>query len=207
MKYSITRPLFTLAVFMLALAMAVPGVQAGVLPGDDAPDFTLPDTSGKEFTLSSYLEDGKTVVLEWFNPDCPFIVKHHSKHKTMNESYAKVKDHDVVWLAINSNAEGKQGSGLERNRKAVKEYGIPFPVLMDPEGQVGRQYGAKTTPHMFIITPDGKVAYNGAIDDNRSATDLGENNYVLLALHDLLQENDVQEAETKPYGCSVKYAK
>ncbi len=147
------------------------------------------------------------MVLEWFNPDCPFIVKHHETHQTMNEAYAKVKDHDVVWLAINSNAEGKQGYGLKRNQKAVVDYKIPFPVLMDPEGKVGRLYGAKTTPHMFVISPDGKVAYNGAIDDNRSPTELGETNYVLHALHDLLQGDAVQRAETKPYGCSVKYAK
>lgn len=207
MKYSTTRTMVTAVVLMMALTALVPGVQAGVLPGEDAPDFTLPDTSGKDHTLSKYLKDGKTVVLEWFNPDCPFIVKHHKNHKTMNESYAKVKDHDVVWLAINSSAEGKQGYGLERNQKAVKEYDIPFPVLMDPSGKVGHLYAAKTTPHMFIITPDGKVAYNGAIDDNRSPTDLGDSNYVMLALHDLMQGNAVQEAETKPYGCSVKYAK
>ena len=168
MKYSITRPLLAVAMLMIALAASVPGARAGVLPGADAPGFTLPDTDGKEHTLAKYLKEGKTVVLEWFNPDCPFIVKHHAKHKTMNESFAKVKDHDVVWLAINSDAEGKQGYGLERNKKAVKDYEIPFPVLLDPDGKVGHLYGAKTTPHMFIITPEGKVAYNGAIDDNRS---------------------------------------
>lgn len=180
---------------------------AGVLPGDAAPDFTLTDTEGKAHKLSDYLADGKTVVLEWFNPDCPFIVKHHKKHKTMNESHAKVKDHGVVWLAINSGAEGKQGHGLERNRKAVKDFGIPFPVLLDPSGEVGRLYGAKTTPHMFIITPEGEVVYNGAIDDDRSADKLGKTNHVLAALHDLMQGDKVKVAETRPYGCSVKYGK
>jgi peroxiredoxin len=190
---------------LILVALALPAV-AGVLPGESAPDFTLTDTNGQEQSLSTYLKDGQTVVLEWFNPDCPFIIKHHQNHKTMNESYAKVKDHKVVWLAVNSNAEGKQGSGLERNQKAVKEYEMPFPVLMDPAGKVGRLYGAKTTPHMFVITPDGKVAYNGAIDDNRSADTLGETNHVLSALHNLMQGEAVETAETKPYGCSVKYA-
>jgi len=189
---------------LLVCAFALPAA-AGVLPGDKAPDFTLKDTTGQEHQLANYLKEGKTVVLEWFNPDCPFIVKHHQNHKTMNESYAKVKGHDVVWLAINSGAEGKQGHGLERNRKAVKDYGIPFPVLLDPSGRVGKAYGAKTTPHMYVITAEGVVAYSGAIDDDRSAAKLGETNHVLAALHDLMQGNNVQVAETKPYGCSVKY--
>ncbi len=196
-----------LAVFSLAVSAAGQMAMAGVLPGEEAPDFTLSDTEGNDHTLASYLKDGKTVVLEWFNPDCPFIVKHHKNHKTMNESFAKVKDHDVIWLAINSSAEGKQGAGLERNQRAVKEYAIPFPVLMDPEGKVGRLYGAKTTPHMFVITSEGKVAYNGAIDDDRSASTLGETNHVLHALHNLMQGEKVHHAETQPYGCSVKYAK
>jgi peroxiredoxin len=190
---------------LLVLASALP-VLAGVEPGAAAPDFTLTDTDGQSHALSTYLADGQTVVLEWFNPDCPFIVKHHQTHKTMNDAFAAVKDHDVVWLAINSGAAGKQGYGLERNRRAVKDYEIPFPVLMDPSGEVGRLYGAKTTPHMFIVTPDGKVVYNGAIDDNRSAQELGETNHVLAALHDLMQGEAVQTAETRPYGCSVKYA-
>jgi peroxiredoxin len=201
-KKLITRAILT----VLAVGMLAGSAWAKAAPGDEAADFTLTDTAGQAHTLSNYLAEGKTVVLEWFNPDCPFIVKHHQTHKTMNESFARVKDNDVVWLAINSNAEGKQGHGLERNRKAVKDYAIPFPVLMDPEGKVGTAYGAKTTPHMFIITPDGKVAYNGAIDDNRSAATLGETNHVLAALHDLMQGQAVKVAETAPYGCSVKYA-
>jgi len=190
----------------LALTLLAAVASAAVLPGEAAPGFTLTDTHGQEHSLQSYLKDGKTVVLEWFNPDCPFIVKHHKLNTTMNDAYAKVKDHDVVWLAINSSAEGKQGYGLERNQKAVTDYEIPFPVLMDADGTVGKLYGAKTTPHMFVISKDGKVAYNGAIDDNRSHDTPGETNHVLLALHDVLQGEAVKVAETKPYGCSVKYA-
>ena len=207
MRHYFPRYLLLTGVLLAGLTALAPVAEAGVLPGEAAPDFTLPDTGGTDHTLSTYLKAGKTVVLDWFNPDCPFIIKHHVKHKTMNETYAAVKDHDVVWLAINSNAEGKQGYGLERNRKAVAEYDIPFPLLMDPAGAVGRLYGAKTTPHMFIITPDGKVVYSGAIDDDRSPAELGKTNHVLQALHELMQGGKVQLAETAPYGCSVKYAK
>jgi peroxiredoxin len=191
----------------LALVLMLAGTAfAGAGAGEKAPAFQLKDTAGNEHALADYLKAGKIVVLEWFNPDCPFIVKHHKNHKTMNELYAKVKDQGVVWLAINSNAAGKQGAGLERNQKAVKEYDMPFPLLMDPEGKVGRAYGAKTTPHMFVILPDGTVAYNGAIDDDRSAGKPGKTNHVAAALQDILQKKAVQVAETKPYGCSVKYA-
>ncbi len=189
----------------LLAATAATAALAGLEPGDEAPGFTLTDTEGAEFTLQSYLDDGKIVVLEWFNPDCPFIKKHHLKHKTMNETFAEVKDDGVVWLAINSGAKGKEGNGLERNQKAVKEYEIPFPVLIDESGEVGRAYGAKTTPHMFIINPDGTVAYNGAIDNDRSAAKLGETNYVAVALQALLEGKKIETPDTPAYGCSVKY--
>ena len=195
-----------LALLTALLIASLAGVAtAEVAPGDAAPDFTLQDTAGKAHRLQDYLDAGKTVVLEWFNPDCPFIKKHHLTAHTMNDSYAKVKDHDVVWLAINSGAPGKQGAGLERNLKAVDEFEIPFPVLLDESGAVGRAYGAKTTPHMFVISSQGLVAYNGAIDDNPSPTTLGETNYVLEALHAVLSDVPVKTASTKPYGCSVKY--
>ncbi len=192
-------------VSLCALLLFATASVAGLAPGDKAPDFTLTDTEGTEFTLQTYLDDGKIVVLEWFNPDCPFIKKHHLNHKTMNETFAAVKDEGVVWLAINSGAKGKEGNGLERNKKAVKEYEIPFPVLIDESGEVGKAYGAKTTPHMFIITPDGVVAYNGAIDDDRSASKLGKINYVAIALKALREGKKVETPETKAYGCSVKY--
>jgi peroxiredoxin len=193
----------TLAVVLMFASSAL----AGLAPGDEAPGFTLTDTDGNEHTLQTYLDDKQTVVIEWFNPDCPFIRKHHANHKTMDETYAAVKDEGVVWLAINSNAKGKQGYGLERNQKAVKEYEMTFPVLLDESGEVGHAYGAKTTPHMFIITPDGKVAYNGAIDSDRSADKLGETNYVLDFLNATAAGKELPTAETQPYGCSVKYAK
>jgi peroxiredoxin len=138
-----------------------PAAAAGVVPGDVAPSFTLKDTNGVEHTLAQYLADGKIVVLEWFNPDCPFIVKHHQLNRTMNETFMTLQHKGMVWLAINSGAPGKQGAGLERNKKAHTDYEMLFPILLDESGTVGRAYGAKTTPHMFVIGKDGKVAYSG----------------------------------------------
>ncbi len=190
----------------LAFLLVASTALAGVVPGDQAPDFTLTDTAGQAHTLSALLADGKIVVLEWFNPDCPFIVKHHQTFKTMNETFAAVQGKNVVWLAINSGGAGKQGAGLERNQKAVTEYALPFPLLMDTDGAVGKAYGARTTPHMFVITAKGAVAYSGAIDDDRSADTLGKQNYVAAALAELLAGQPVATPDTKPYGCSVKYA-
>jgi len=189
-----------LTIILLALATAA----AAVPPGETAPDFTLPDTEGGEHTLSAYLADGRTVVLEWFNADCPFIKKHHGTHKTMNDTYAAA-DSNVVWLCVCSSAPGKQGHGLERNTKAREAYGMPYPVLLDPKGEVGRLYGAKATPHMFVIDAAGTVVYHGAIDDDRSAGKLGVTNYVAIALAALAAGEPVPIVETRPYGCSVKY--
>jgi peroxiredoxin len=187
---------------ILILASAALGA---VAPGQPAPDFTLTDTAGHEHTLSQYTAKGHIVVIEWFNPDCPFIRKHHQHHTTMNDLYLAHAENGVVWLAINSGAEGKQGAGLERNRKAVEEYTMPFPVLLDTTGDVGRLYGAKTTPHMFVVAADGTVAYMGAIDDDRSADKLGGVNHVAEALAQLLAGDAVTTPATAPYGCSVKY--
>ncbi len=194
------KPL-AITVLILALAFAAHAEEAAV---ETTPDFTLTDTEGVEHTLSAYLADGKTVVLEWFNADCPFIKKHHAAHKTMNETFAAAGE-DVVWLAICSSAEGKQGHGLERNRKAREEYGMPFPVLLDADGEVGLAFGAKTTPHMFVVAPDGTIAYQGAIDDDRSFQKLGETNYVAEALKALAAGEKVGVPSTRSYGCSVKY--
>ncbi len=180
---------------------------ATISPGEKAPDFKLRDTSGQEHHLQVYLDAGQTVVLEWFNPDCPFIKKHHLNARTMNETFAAVQDQDVVWLAINSSAAGRQGAGLERNQKALVEYEMNFPVLMDEPGTVGRAYEAKTSPHMFVINSEGIVVYNGAIDDNRSPSKLGQMNYVQAALKAILSGGKVTKNSTLPYGCSVKYGK
>lgn len=173
--------------------------------GEHAPNFTLTDLDGKEHTLSDYTAQGKTVVLEWFNPDCPFVVKHHKNNKSMYETYQNAKEHDVVWLAINSGKPGKQGTGKEYNMSKVAEYGIEYPLLLDETSKVGKMYDAKTTPHMYIINGEGVLVYAGAIDNNSSARTLGDVNYVSQALAQMSEGKTISDSETKPYGCSVKY--
>jgi len=174
--------------------------------GEPAPDFTLTDLEGNSHTLSDYTSQGKVVVLEWFNPDCPFVQKHHARLNTTKELRQKYSGKNVVWLAINSNAPGEQGSDPERNKKAVEEFGINYPILMDPTSRVARMYNAKTTPQMFIIAPNGALVYDGAIDDNRRAYGEADVNYVDQALGEFFNKGEVSKAKTRPYGCSVKYA-
>ncbi|MFN8180069.1 MAG: thioredoxin family protein [bacterium] len=187
-------------------APAVPAAPMAAVAeiGADAPDFALKDTDGKEHRLSDLVTQGKTVVLEWFNPDCPFVRKHHEKNHDMVQTYESFRDKNVVWLAVNSAAPGKQGFGADRNKTARQQYGMEYPVLLDEKGEVGRLYGAKTTPHMFVISK-GKLVYEGAIDDNPSPGTLGKTNYVAKALDAVLTGKSVEVAETKSYGCSVKY--
>lgn len=172
--------------------------------GDTAPAFTLTDTDGKSVKLDDF--KGKIVVLEWFNPECPFIVKHHKLNKTFNDLNSQYSSKGVVFLAINSSAKGKQGYGKELNAKMKSEYGMQYPILLDEDGKVGMQYGAKNTPQVFIIDASGKLAYMGAIDNNPSAEKAGDKNYAKMALDEMLAGKKVTEAETKAYGCSVKYA-
>ncbi len=172
--------------------------------GAPAPAFTLTDTDGNAFNLADH--KGKVVVLEWFNPGCPYVVKHHEKLDTMKSTYEAFKDKGVVWVAINSGAPGKQGAGLDTNKDAKANWHIAYPVLLDESGAVGTMYGAKTTPHMYIINGAGTLMYAGAIDNNSSASKAGDINYVSQALTQVLAGETVATPETKPYGCSVKYA-
>ena len=123
----------------------------------------------------------------------------------MIETQAAAAKQGVVWLAINSGAPGKQGNGLERNQKAATEYKMEYPILLDESGTVGKLYGAKTTPHMFVISK-GTIVYEGAIDDRPDTEAPGKNNYVRAALQQLGAGKTIDPAQTKPYGCSVKYA-
>lgn len=172
--------------------------------GAPAPTFTLTDTDGKAFNLADH--KGKVVVLEWFNPGCPYVVKHHEKLDTMTATQGAFKDKGVVWVAVNSGAPGKEGAGLEKNKEAKAKWHMEYPVLLDESGMVGKMYGAKTTPHMYIINAEGTLVYAGAIDNNSSASKAGDTNYVSQALTQVLAGETVSTAETKPYGCSVKYA-
>lgn len=173
--------------------------------GEAAPDFTLKDTAGKEHKLSELTRAGKIVVLEWFNPDCPVSKAYHAPGRDMKALAAELADKDVVWLAINSGAEGKQGAGRERNARAATEFEMAYPVLLDMDGKVGRQYAAKTTPHMYVIGKDGKLAYAGAID-NGNPSAKGDTNYVRAAVMALAEGKPVEVKESKAFGCSVKYA-
>lgn len=171
--------------------------------GDAAPAFTLTDTDGKTVNLADY--KGKTVVIEWFNPECPFIVKHHKVNTTFNDLYTEYNSKDVVFLAINSNAKGKQGNGLELNKKKKEEFKMQYPVLLDESGEIGRLYGAKTTPHVFVVDKEGKLVYAGAVDNNDHVEKVGTQNYVKDALDAVLAGKPVATSKTRPYGCSVKY--
>lgn len=175
--------------------------------GVQAPAFTLQGVSGKTVNLSDY--KGKTVVLEWMNHGCPFVKKHYGANnmQTLQKTYT---DKGVVWLSIISSAEGKQGYvTAEEGAKEKKEHGSKATdVLLDPKGTVGQAYGAKTTPHMFVIDPKGTLVYQGAIDSNNSADpkDIpSAKNFVAAALDATLAGKAVEVPKTQSYGCSVKY--
>ena len=187
-------------------AAAAPAVgDDGVKVGDKAPVFSLKCTEGKTHKLEDLMKDDHIVVLEWFNPECPFVVKHHHHNKTMRDTYRAFKDQKVRWVAINSGAPGLQGAGLEKNKKYHADWEMEFPILFDEDGKVGKAYGAAVSPHMFVIAK-GKIAYMGAIDDNSSARTLGKTNYVHEALSALINGETIKVTSSRPYGCSVKYA-
>lgn len=192
---------------LLACAFASCSVAEELKVGAEAPAFTLKDTSGKEHKLADY--KGKFVVLEWFNEGCPFVKKHYTSGN-MQKLQQEYTGKDVVWLSINSSAEGQQGHMTpETAPKTLAEWNMnATKVLLDHDGKVGKMYGAKTTPHMFVIDNDGKLVYQGAIDSKASANtaDLaGAENYVRVALDNSMTGKPVSNASTKPYGCSVKY--
>ncbi|HVZ39018.1 MAG TPA: thioredoxin family protein [Candidatus Kapabacteria bacterium] len=172
-----------------------------------APDFTLTDIHGTQYRLADL--KGKVVVLEWLNFDCPFVQKHYNSHNMQNLQRT-YRDRGVVWLSIVSSAAGKEGyySPDALNEIAQKREAAPTAILMDSDGRVGKLYGARTTPHMFVINPKGEIVYKGAIDDRRSTNpdDVKEaKNYVAAALDEVLGGKAVTVAATQPYGCSVKY--
>jgi peroxiredoxin len=192
-------------IFSLTLALA--SLSFAIDIGSEAPNFTLTDSEGKEHSLSDF--KGKYVVLEWVNYDCPFVKKHYSSGN-MQSLQEKWRANGVVWLSINSSAPGKQGHfiGDELNQRILSEKAAHTAYLMDQDGTVGRLYGAKTTPHMFLIDPEAKLQYQGAIDSNpsRNADDIPSSiNYISQALKLLKNGKDVEVKDTKPYGCSVKY--
>lgn len=176
-------------------------------PGAIAPDFEAVDTHGNMLKLSE--QRGKIVVLEWKNHLCPFVRKHYGSHN-MQQLQEELAGQGVVWWSVISSAEGKQGNVTadEANAIVAEEGSHASAVLLDAKGEIGRLYGAKTTPHMFVIAEDGRLAYMGAIDDNPSpdpGTIPGAKNYVRKAVSNLQAAQAVEESSIAPYGCSVKY--
>jgi peroxiredoxin len=206
MRTSILLAFLALAVAGSPSRADKPDVSSPVI-GKPAPDFALKDLAGKEIKLSSL--KGKVVVLEWFNPGCPFVKRSHTVGSLVDTAKRRTKD-GVVWLAINSGAAGKQGNDMAMNAEAAKTWSMPNPILRDETGAVGKSYGATNTPNMFVIDKAGTVVYAGAIDnspDGEGKSPQGGKlvNYVDAALDDVAAGRPVKTAVTRPYGCSVKY--
>jgi peroxiredoxin len=175
--------------------------------GSTAPDFSLTDAKGKTRSLSEY--KGKYVVLEWFNPECPFVKKHYGSGN-MQKLQQEYTGKGVVWLTIDSNAPGTEGNlTSEEAEKVMTSWKThQSALLLDPEGKAGRAYGAKNTPNMVVIDPQGKIAYEGAIDSKATPNPAdipNSTNYVKAALDESLAGKPVTTSQTRPYGCSVKY--
>jgi peroxiredoxin len=190
----------------LAAALALECAWAARV-GEPAPDFTATDSNGQVHKLSQYA--GKYVVLEWTNRGCPYTLKHYNSGN-MQRLQREWTARGVVWLTVISSAPGKQGyvTAAEENAYLKEINAAPTAVLLDPTGALGHLYGAKTTPQMFIINPQGVLIYNGAIDD-RPTTDVADiknaKDYVSAALNEAMTGKPVSDPATRPYGCSVKY--
>jgi len=197
MKLSLRSALAVAVLVMAGTAAAGEGVEVGKA----APDFALTDTTGNRVSLADY--NGKVVVLEWLNPDCPYVQRHY-KAGTMKILATKYGGQGVVWLTINST--NYMDAAANAKFKAAND--LPYTILVDQSGEVGHLYNAATTPHMYVIDGEGTLAYVGAIDDDpRGGKGDGATNYVAAALDEVLAGSAVTTAETKPYGCSVKYKK
>lgn len=190
-----------------ALTLA-PSSEAAIKTGTRASNFVLTDSNGKTVKLADFR--GKTVVLEWHNPGCPFVQKHYNSGN-MQKTQAAARQQGVVWLTINSGAKGKQGymTAAEANTLIDKQNIKASHYLFDRAGEVGKAYGATTTPHMYIIDGSGELVYQGGIDDKATANEADiatARNHVTAALNEIKAGQDVSVAGSRPYGCSVKYA-
>lgn len=189
-----------------AAASTAAATAPAVAVGEQAPDFHLADLDGNDHYLSSYLATGNIVVLEWYSPMCPWVVKHYENgHNTMNDLVNKYEGEDVVWLRVNSAADTHKYGDPQINRDKIEKWNITTPMLMDAEGTVGKMYQATNTPHMYVIGSDGLVAYAGAIDNDVSTDAVGDVNYVEQAVDALLAGETITTSETQPYGCSIKF--
>ncbi len=197
---------FGLAVVTMSLALAC-GSAFALKPGELAPDFKGSDSNGKNETLAQYR--GKFVVLEWTNQGCPYTLKHYESGN-MEALQKQWTAKGVVWLSVISSAPGQQGyqTAAEENGYLKRMKAAPTAVILDPNGTIGRLYAAKTTPHMFVIDPQGKLVYEGAIDDQPTpepSSIKGAHNYVSAALEEAMAGKPVATPVTRAYGCSVKY--
>lgn len=175
--------------------------------GSAAPDFSISDSKGKTQSVSQY--KGKYVVLEWFNPECPFVKKHYGGGN-MQKLQQEFTGKGVVWLSVDSSAPGKEGNLTpEQAEKKVAELKMhSTALLLDPDGKAGQTYGAKNTPHMFVINPEGKLIYAGAIDSKATPNPAdipAATNYVKTALNEAMAGKTISTPSSRPYGCSVKY--
>ena len=186
------------AAFLLAAPLALASPQVSAQVGQRAPSFELKDESGKVHRLADY--KGKVVVLEWTNPDCPFV-KRHYEAKTMSKTQGGLDASKVVWLAVDSTST----HGAKDDLAWKQQQGIAYPILVDTDGKVGQAFGAKTTPHMYVIDAQGVLRYAGAIDDDARGKSQSPKNHVKAAVDALLAGKPVPASTTEPYGCSVKY--
>lgn len=203
MKHALLAALVAASVTFVATGPAF----ANATVGQPAPAFTLKDTNGKTVNLADY--KGKTVVLEWHNPECPFVKKHYDTSNMQGLQSKYTKD-GVVWLSINSTEPGHQDYKKPDvlNGWLKSSNSAPTAYLMDEDGKVGKLYSAKTTPHMYVINPQGTLVYAGGIDDKRSANKADvatAKNYVSAALDEMKTGKSISVSTSAPYGCSIKY--
>lgn len=196
--------ILTVAAALLALPLLISAAKVG----EPAPSFTATGSDGKSYNLAEYR--GKYVVLEWHNNGCPYTRKHYESGN-MQRLQKEWTGKGVVWFTIISSAPGTQGymTADQENAYMAKMHATPTAALLDPNGDLGHKYDAKTTPHMILINPQGQIIYDGAIDDHPTPdqSDIASSkNYVDVALQEAMSGKPVEQATTRPYGCSVKYA-
>ncbi|HYC69720.1 MAG TPA: redoxin domain-containing protein [Opitutaceae bacterium] len=201
------KSLAKLLIGAATLAALVSGLSAAQV-GEAAPDFTLTDIHGQTHSLSSF--KGKTVVLEWVNPECPIVMKHYDKSGNIPKLQQEAKASGIVWLQINSGHQGAQGDYDPNDVKGWmnKNKVVSTAYFRDQDGKVGKMYDARTTPHMYIVDPKGTLVYAGGIDSIQSGNpaDIAKaTNYVREALMDLKDGKPIRTATSRPYGCNVKY--
>jgi peroxiredoxin len=176
-------------------------------PGQPVPDFTLSDATGKSYNLQQLVNDGNVVVLEWFNYGCPFVLKYRSPSTFMNDAASSFNGKKVVWLAICSSAPGKQGGDRDEAAKFAAANGMTVPILWDQDGKVGKAFGARTTPHMYVVGGKSrKLFYVGAPDTSTQMDREPKDNLIAPAVLAAMKGEMPKVTSTPPHGCSVKYA-